>query len=199
MFTGLIKEMGRIAKVAVAPSGALRLIIAAPETTPLLNIGGSVAVDGCCLTCVRIDKDQFEVDLTPETVNKTSFPLLREGSLVNLELPLLFNGRIDGHLVQGHIDGMGKIVTKIALPDGSWEVEIAPPLEFIDYIVSKGSIAVDGVSLTIAARNTTCFKFAMIPHTARLTTLGLKQPGDSVNLEIDLMAKYAKQWVKTYA
>lgn len=192
MFTGLVEGRGTIIKVDARESG-LTLTIEHPNLVKQLQIGDSIAVNGCCLTAVSIDGNCCQVELVPETLERTSFGSIREGDRVNLELSLRANARLGGHFVQGHVDGLGTISEKRQLDDGSWWVSISAPKDCLRYIVEKGSIAVDGVSLTVAALAAGSFSFAMIPHTAEVTTLGTKAVGSPVHLEVDILAKYVER------
>jgi riboflavin synthase len=194
MFTGLIQEIGEV--LAIRPNGAgSRLKIRAKSVLEDAAIGDSIAVNGCCLTIVSLESGTWSADVVPETLQRTCLGNLKAGDPVNLESALRFNGRIGGHLVQGHIDGIGIIEAKKNLTDESSHVTITCPSTLLRYIVEKGSIAVDGVSLTVADVNQHSFAFAMIPHTSKATNLGWKQIGTPVNLEIDLMAKYLEKLI----
>lgn len=195
MYTGLIRELGVISDLKPQSNG-LSITIRSPEIVKTLKIDDSIAINGCCVTCIHIEGSTFKADLTPETLNKTNLKTLTINSTVNLERPLRLEDRLDGHLVQGHVDGVGTIISKNQLADASYIVEIVPPPSLMRYIVFKGSIAVDGVSLTVSSVSDTTFSFAMIPHTAKITTLGHKKTGDTVNLEVDVFAKYAEKWMK---
>lgn len=194
MFTGIIEEIGRVETLVPHASG-MRLTISAHKVMDNLTIGDSIAVNGCCLTVIHIDKDLWSADVVTETMRRTCLGELHIGSPVNLERALSFNGRLGGHLVQGHVDGIGTITVKQPQADGSKLVTIESPFEIVRYIVEKGSIAVDGISLTVTAVNETSFTFALIPHTAKATTLGGKKIGAHVNLEVDLIAKYVEKLV----
>jgi len=192
MFTGIVEETGRVEEVRKASSG-IELSVVAASTAESLKIGDSIAVNGCCLTVVEIrDKNELRFDLLRETWERTNLQSVSRGSLVNLERPLRANGRLDGHFVTGHIDGLGRIVR--------WErsgtdhvLEIAPPLELLRQIVQKGSIAVDGISLTVAAVNEKTFTVWIIPHTYEITALRERKVGDAVNLETDILGKYIEK------
>lgn len=195
MFTGLIEEVGSVRAIIPNAKGA-RLQINAKQVIKEALIGDSIAVNGCCLTVVELDSDHWSADVVSETMDRTCFRNLKPLDRVNLETPLKFNGRLGGHLVQGHIDGIGKISAKSPLLDGSTLVTIESQPAILRYIVEKGSIAVDGVSLTVASVNDNGFTFAMIPHTEKMTNLGWKQIGSSVNLEVDLIAKYVEKFTR---
>ncbi len=184
MFTGIVEELGSIA----ARDGS-RLRIAASKVLEDVRLGDSIAVNGCCLTVVAWETDPgwWEADVTPESSARTSLGDLAVGDPVNLERPVRLQDRLGGHLVQGHVDGIGTIVQ----PAPDLEVELDPAL--MRYVVEKGSITVDGVSLTVVEPREASFTVALIPHTAEVTTLGTKGPGDSVNLELDVTAKYVEK------
>ncbi len=197
MFTGLIEEGGRIAAIRPADQGA-RLVVSASVVLDGLEVGDSVAVNGACLTAVEITGAGFAVDCVAETLRRTSLGGLEEGDRVNLERPLRIGDRLDGHLVQGHIDGVGGV--RSATPEGeSTVLEITAPPELLRYVVEKGSIAVDGVSLTVAGRREDAFTVALIPHTMAVTTLGPQALGRPVNLEVDVVAKYVESLAAPYA
>lgn len=192
MFTGIIEELGRVRSVEPNEGGS-RLRIEAGRGPADLEIGGSVAVNGCCLTAVEIGDGAFSADCVTETLRRTSLGDLSEGDPVNLERPLRADGRLDGHVVQGHVDGVGTLAGRDPLPDGSFDLRVSAPAALLRYVVEKGAIAVDGVSLTVAAVDETGFTVALIPHTAEVTTLGYKETGDPVNLEVDILAKYVER------
>jgi riboflavin synthase len=195
MFTGIIEELGQIKSIEWKTEGA-RFYITAKEILEDGKKGDSICVNGCCLTIIEIHPCEWSCDVVRETLNCTTFRNLREGDPVNLERAIKLQDRLGGHLVQGHVDEVGMITQKKALDDGSWWMTIKTPPPLLRYMVYKGSIAIDGVSLTIAAIADNQFSFAMIPHTAALTTLGSKQPGEWVNLEVDLMAKYVERLLR---
>ena len=197
MFTGLIEEGGRIAAVEPGDQGA-RLVVAAARVLEGLEVGDSVAVNGACLTAVAITTDSFAVDCVAETLRRTSLGGLVAGDRVNLERPMRIGDRLDGHIVQGHIDGVGAV--RSATPEGgSTVLEITVPPELLRYVVEKGSVTVDGVSLTVARRLADGFTVALIPHTMVVTTLGPHALGRPVNLEVDVVAKYVESLVAPYA
>jgi len=191
MFTGIIEELGVIKAIARQPAGA-RIEIMAKQLLDDLSVGESVAVSGACLTVTGLASSSFEADLSGETLQRTTLGQMAVGDAVNLERSLRFNGRVGGHLVSGHVDGVGRIAERRQEGD-MLLVLIELPAELRRYCVSKGSIAVDGVSLTIndVTRNT--LSVTVIPHTAKMTTLGLKGAGGAVNLETDLIGKYIEQ------
>ncbi len=194
MFTGIIEHLGSVASIQTSPDGA-RLLIRAPEAAKELREGDSVAVNGACLTKVGGDGETFLVDVSPETLKKTGLGSLRSGDQVNLELAMRLGDRLGGHMVSGHVDAVGRIVAR--RPEGDSEiVTIEAPPEIMKYVVPKGSVAVDGISLTVAERERDRFRVAIIPHTSQKTTLLSKKPGDTVNLEADLIGKYVEQLVR---
>ena len=197
MFTGLIEEAGVVAEVGPAPEGA-RLMISAAAVLEGLSVGDSVAVNGACLTAVEVSAGGFAADCVAETLRRTSLGSLRAGDRVNLERPMRLGDRLDGHMVQGHVDGVGRV--RGTRGEGeSTILEIAPPASLLRYIVEKGSIAVDGVSLTVAERLPDAFTVALIPHTMEVTTLGPGARDRAVNLEVDVVAKYVESLAAPYA
>lgn len=195
MFTGIVEETGTIA--AIAPSErSIQLVVTASVCTKGTRIGDSIAVNGCCLTVTRIStakgKRRFHFDLLRETWNRTSLSTASLGTRVNLERALAAGGRLGGHFVTGHIDGTGTI-TKWERQGADHILEISAPKEVRPYLVAKGSIAVDGISLTIAAVTRSGFRLWIIPHTFEVTALSQRQVGDPVNLEADLLGKYVRQ------
>jgi len=184
MFTGIIEELGTV----LSRSGP-RLRIAARTVLDDVELGASIAVNGTCLTVVGWDADDgwWEADVVDETYSRTALGALEAGHRVNLERPVRLSDRLGGHLVQGHVDGVGEIIS--AAPD----LRIGCDRDLLRYVVEKGSITVDGISLTIAAVHDDGFSIAIIPHTMELTTLGHKGPGDAVNLEVDITAKYVER------
>lgn len=188
MFTGLIEALGTVRRVTAKGSGKELLITAAPMTAELA-VGESVAINGACLTVVEHDAESCRFEVGPETLTRTNLSDLRPGDRVNLERSLRLSDRLGGHLVQGHVDGMGKIAER--KKEGEWELvwfSCAPELTV--QMVSKGSVAVDGISLTLVDVAAGRFSVALIPHTLGATTLGIKPSGATVNLETDLLAKY---------
>lgn len=194
MFTGLVEELGTVRAVSPNGTGA-RLEIEASTVLEDATPGCSIAVNGCCLTVVELEPGFFAADAVEETLARTSLGALRAGERVNLERPVRLADRLGGHLVQGHVDGVGEVRERTSLPDGSTRVGIHAPRELLRYVVEKGSIAVDGVSLTVAGVDRDGFDFALIPHTATVTTLGTRGVGAAVNLEVDLVAKYIERLV----
>lgn len=188
MFTGIVEATGTVEEVR-AVGGGLRVTIDAPEVVLGLGVGDSVAVRGACLTAVEVDADSFTVELVTETVNRTVLGQLEAGVRVNLERAMAASGRFDGHIVQGHVDGIGTVAS--VTPEGdSRRVQIQSSPEVLRYVVEKGSITVDGVSLTVAGVSDGAFEVVLIPHTLAATTLGGLEAGTRVNLEADILAKY---------
>ncbi len=193
MFTGLVEEVGRVAEVRPGDEGA-RVSLRAPLVREGLAVGDSVSVNGACLTAVALAGDGFAVDAVAETLRRTALGGLGPGDPVNLERALRLGDRLGGHLVQGHVDATGTIVGARAEGE-STVLRIAAPDAVLRYVVEKGSVAVDGVSLTVAARLPDAFEVALIPHTMAMTTLGPQAVGRPVNLEVDLVAKYVEALV----
>ncbi len=196
MFTGIIEEVGRVA--AITQRGENRRIrIEAGQTPKQLKTGHSIAVSGVCLTALEIKKNSFCADLAPETWVRTSFSRIDEGARVNLELPMKADGRFDGHIVQGHVDGVGRLLEFERIPGSeNWWLHVELPDELEKFAVYKGSIAVEGISLTVAKLEKRRCTIAIIPHTVELTNLESLQPGDPVNLEMDIVAKYLEKWMR---
>jgi len=196
MFTGIIEEVGKV--VRIQQHGENRRITVEAENTPRqLATGDSVAVSGVCLTAVDIKPKSFCADLAPETWERTSFSRIHEGALVNLELPMKADGRFGGHIVQGHVDGVGRLVELERIADSeNWWLHIEIPSEIEKYTVFKGSISIEGVSLTVAKLEGNRCTIAIIPHTVEMTNLGSLKPGDPVNLEADLIAKYVEKMMR---
>ena len=195
MFTGIIEEVGRVA--AIKSEGAKRrLTVSCEKLLPELKIGDSVSVSGVCLTAIDISDENFSADLAQETWLRTSFSRLKSGALVNLELPMRANGRFDGHVVQGHVDGTGTVVSLEPVVNGNdYSLVINVPSELTRYIVPKGSLSIEGISLTVAAIDGTQARIAIIPHTADVTNLRTLQKNDPVNLEVDVIAKYVEKMI----
>jgi riboflavin synthase len=187
MFTGLVREVGTVASMQGG-----RLVIEAPGTAPGAQLGDSVAIDGVCLTVVARVDSTLSFDAVPETLSRTALGTLDQGSRVNLEPALRAGDALGGHYVQGHVDGVGSVAS--VEPEGEGRrVRFRAPAELLKYIVEKGSIAVQGTSLTVAAVDDTGFEVALIPHTLEATTLGQLQPDQRVNLEADVLAKYVEK------
>ncbi|CAF23615.1 riboflavin synthase [Candidatus Protochlamydia amoebophila] len=197
MFTGLVEEVGCLTKIEKRGDG-IRFQIEASKILEDIKIGDSINVSGCCLTVVEYFKQSFSCDLVAETLQRTYFHHLSIGDFVNLERAIKYSDRLGGHLVQGHIDDIGRIISYSTLEGGAYwvTIKISPPL--LRYVVHKGSITIDGVSLTIAEIGASHFSFAMIPHTGQCTILGRKGKGDLVNVEVDLMAKYIEKLMTPY-
>ena len=200
MFTGLVEELGTVRAVRPNATGA-RLEIEAAAVLDDVVLGASIAVNGCCLTVIDFGGVEsgdgwWAADAVEETLRRTCLGALAAGDRVNLERPVRLSDRLGGHIVQGHVDGVGRIAARTGLADGSTRMSVAADDSVLRYVVEKGSIAVDGVSLTVAGVDAKAFEFALIPHTATVTTLGIKGPGDPVNLEVDLVAKYVERLMK---
>jgi riboflavin synthase len=190
VFTGLVRDLGRV----VSFDGG-RLTVAAPATAAAAELGDSVAIDGVCLTVVALDGGTLSFDAVPETLARTALSSLDRGSRVNLEPALRAGDPLGGHYVQGHVDGVGTV--RSLEPEGAGKrIWIETPVDLLRYVVEKGSIAVQGASLTVAATDGAGFAVALIPHTLEVTTLGALAPGDRVNLEVDVLAKYVEKLIK---
>jgi riboflavin synthase len=189
MFTGIVRERGRVASTQQEPEG-LRLEIDAPETASQLGVGDSVSIGGACLTATAVSNGRFSVTAVAETLDRTTLGRLAPEDEVNLETATRAGDPLGGHFVQGHVDDVGRIAS---VDEGRVWVEAEP--EILRYCVEKGSITVDGVSLTIAALRGDAFEVALIPHTLEVTTLGAVEPGDEVNLEVDVLAKYVEKLI----
>src|SRR3954452_20652408 len=191
MFTGIVEELGSVRAVEPNEGGA-RLTIEASTVLDDVALGASIAVNGCCLTVVAFDDHSWCADAVIETLARTNLGDLAPGDAVNLERPVRLADRLGGHLVQGHVDATGTLRERAPQPDGSELVRFAAPTEVLRYVVHKGSITVDGVSLTVAGVDEDGFAIAVIPHTLAVTTLGRRTPGERVTLEVDLVAKYVE-------
>jgi riboflavin synthase len=193
MFTGIVEEVGRVSRMEQRGENR-RITITAGRVPNELKTGDSVSVSGVCLTALDIRAGSFCADLAPETWERTSFSRMHEGALVNLELPMKADGRFGGHIVQGHVDGVGKLIAleRIADSENFW-LRIELPREVEKYTVHKGSICIEGISLTVAKLEGRDCTVAIIPHTVEMTNLNSLQPGDPVNLEADLIAKYVEK------
>ena len=187
MFTGIVEERGAVREIAPT-----RLAVACRTVSSDAAIGDSIAVNGVCLTVVERSDDHLAFDVSAETLARTGLSRLNPGSPVNLERPLTLSSRLGGHLVQGHVDGVGEVAGIERGSDGGAWVTIGAPEGIARYLVEKGSVCVDGVSLTVAATNGSTFGVALIPHTLEVTTLGTAEVGDPVNLEVDMIAKYVE-------
>ena len=195
VFTGLIEEMGRIERLVTGPQSA-RLTVAARVVMDGLKAGDSVAVNGVCLTVTSLGRESFTADVMAETVAKSHLAGLAAGERVNLERALRLVDRVGGHLVAGHVDGVGTIIRKVER-DIAVLVTAAAPAEVLRYVVPKGSVAVDGISLTVVETGSDWFSVSLIPHTYRHTTLGHKENGAPVNLEVDMLARYVEKFVQS--
>lgn len=196
MFTGIVEEVGRVSSVEER-AGTKRLRVAAPKLAKELELGASIAVSGVCLTAVEIGPDWFVADLAAETVRRTSFSRISEDAVVNLELPAKYGDRMGGHVVQGHVDGVGRFVSLDRVPGAEdYWLKIEVPDEIAKYTVFKGSIAIEGISLTVAKVVGNTVEVAIIPHTREATNLHSLKAGDPINLEADVLAKYAEKLVQ---
>ena len=196
MFTGIIEEVGRVTGVAQENSNR-RLTVGASQLNRELKQGDSIAVSGVCLTAVEITPTSFAADLAAETWKRTSFSRIKKDALVNLELPMRADGRFGGHIVQGHVDGTGKFLAldRVGDADDYWlRIEIPPDLA--RYVIFKGSLCIEGISLTVAQIEGARVTAAIIPHTVKMTNLKALKPGDPVNLEVDVVAKYVEKMIK---
>lgn len=189
MFTGIVEELGRVRRVVPSEGGA-RVEIEAEIVLDDVELGASIAVNGTCLTVVEHGDGWWAADAVSETLGRTALGALVPGDPVNLERPVRLAGRLGGHVVQGHVDGIGTVVAREPLPDGSTRFRIRVAAALVRYVVEKGSITFDGVSLTVAAIDGDTIDIAVIPHTLAVTTFGARQPGDAVNVEVDVLAKY---------
>ncbi|MEN9934503.1 MAG: hypothetical protein RLZZ387_1082 [Chloroflexota bacterium] len=198
MFTGIVEEMGRVLVAANRQERDNVITIGCSVALEGARLGDSIAVNGTCLTVTALDERSFTVGLSPETLRRTNLGLLREGDRVNLERSLTYGGRMGGHYVQGHVDGVGEIVG--VRPEGeSKVVTICPPARLMPYIVEKGYVAVDGVSLTVAALDEQTFSVALIAYTQAAVIIGEQGVGAQVNLEVDIIAKYVERLASAYA
>jgi len=187
MFTGIVEEVGKVSSVRPG-----NLVIAASDVLQGMELGGSINVNGVCLTITGFNTSSFSVDIMSETLKRTNLGLLSAGDRVNLERPLALGGRLGGHLVQGHIDAAGSVAA-VRWDGEAMLVRFEAPPEVMGYVVEKGFMAVDGVSLTVVTKDTSSFQVSVVDYTRRHTTLGDRQVGDSVNLEVDIIAKYVEQ------
>jgi riboflavin synthase len=193
MFTGIIEEVGRVVRIAKS-SGTRGLTVSCERLAKELRKGDSIAVNGVCLTAVEITPDSVNFDLAEESWKRTSFSRIEEGALVNLELPMRADGRFGGHIVQGHVDGTGKFLGLDQIENAAdYWLRIEIPPELTRYIISQGSLSIEGISLTVARIAGTEVTAAIIPHTIAATNLKSLRPGDAVNLEVDMIAKYVEK------
>lgn len=197
MFTGIVEELGRVVEVTALSDDSARLVVSGPLVTADARHGDSIAVNGVCLTVVDLADGAFSADVMAETLRRSSLGGLQPGDPVNLERPMAADGRFGGHIVQGHVDGLGRI--RARHPSENWEVvEVDVPSDLARFLVEKGSITVDGVSLTVVEvvdGDPAWFSVSLIPTTLSATTLGSRQVGDPVNLEVDVIAKYVERMV----
>ena len=194
MFTGIVEELGRVAAIQELPDNAIRITIEGPTVLSDANLGDSICVNGVCLTVAQQDGDEFTADVMSETINRTTIGDLIAGAQVNLERPVTLSTRLGGHLVQGHVDAVGTVSAREH--SENWDVvTITPPKDLLKYVVEKGSITIDGTSLTVSAVTDSTFSVSLIPATLEKTTLGIRQIGDRVNLEVDVLAKYVEKLV----
>jgi riboflavin synthase len=193
MFTGIIEEVGKVLSVKEEGNNH-RLTVASTQSVKELTQGASIAVSGVCLTAVEITSKSFSADLAEETWNRTSFSRIKQGARVNLELPMRVNGRLGGHIVQGHVDGTGVFVALDRIPgaDDYW-LHIQIPPELARYVIFKGSLSIEGISLTVAKIEGAEVTVAIIPHTVEMTNLASLKAGDPINLEVDMIAKYVEK------
>jgi len=195
MFTGIIEELGTVESIEARAAGS-RLKVRCRTVMSDLTEGASIAVNGVCLTAVEPGADWFSADLAPETLRRSNLGALRAGSRANLERPLSPSGRLSGHIVQGHVDGVGEFLSLESLGADNWWLRIRVPAELDPFLVYKGSIAIDGISLTIASLESDVLSVTIIPHTYRNTTLGGYRPGARVNLECDILAKHVEKLLR---
>ena len=192
MFTGIIEELGSVVSLTRSGVGARLAVRCSLVLSDLIN-GGSIAVNGVCLTALDLRPDGFSADLAPETLARTNLYALQPGSPVNLERPATLVTRLSGHIVQGHVDTTGIVEAIVDFGDGNREMTVRVPLEFDRYLVSKGSITLDGISLTVASVEQGMVRVAIIPHTWAATNLSARQPGEQVNVECDVLAKHVEK------
>jgi riboflavin synthase len=193
LFTGIVEELG-VVEALEDQGDAIRLTVRGPHVTADARLGDSISVNGCCLTVAERDGETFTADVMRETLAKTSLGVLERGGRVNLERAVTAQTRLGGHIVQGHVDGTGTVLRRT--PSEHWEVvEISVPEQLARYLVDKGSVTVDGISLTVVSAGATSFTVSLIPETLARTTLGFKQEGEPVNLEVDVIAKYVERLI----
>jgi riboflavin synthase len=194
MFTGIVEQIGTVEAVSDNEE-VRRLVLSAPGLGELA-IGASISVNGVCLTAVDTGENTVSVEVIPETLQRTNLGTMHQAGQVNLERPMPANGRFDGHIVQGHVDGVGTVSAVEKSDGGRVVMKVEIPETLRRYVVEKGSITIDGVSLTVASLTDDGFGVALIPHTLEVTTLGLRNPGDTVNLEVDVLAKYVERLLR---
>ena len=196
MFTGIIEGLGTISSIRSSGKGR-RLAVTADFSLEHTRIGDSIAVNGACLTAVTVSAKRFEADVSPETLRLTTLGSAKSGERVNLERALRLSDRLGGHLVAGHVDGIGEIRDRQTAGNATI-IDIAVPRSLSRYLIDKGSVAVDGISLTVNAFDDTGFSVSVIPHTGQMTTIGLKKTGEKVNIETDLIGKYVEKFITGY-
>jgi riboflavin synthase len=194
MFTGIIEHLGMVASVTSKDLGRALALDVGPLNG--IGVGDSLAVNGVCLTAAEVEDGLVLVEVIGETLSRSNLGELVPGDVVNLERAMAIDGRFDGHVVQGHVDGVGKVLS-ISDPGDGVRLEMEVPGDLVRYVVEKGSITVDGISLTVAGLNGEVVDIALIPHTMAMTTLGLRKPGDTVNLEVDVLAKYVERLLES--
>ncbi|MBV8867490.1 MAG: riboflavin synthase [Acidobacteriaceae bacterium] len=194
MFTGIVEELGHVIRFESGEAGA-HLQIRCFSVLQDASVGSSIAVNGTCLTALEIKGNEWSSDIAPETLKRTNLGHLQPGSIVNLERPLRATSRLDGHFVLGHVDATGFVVSLEALGDGNWWLKVRVPAELTRYIVSKGSLAIDGISLTVAEMADNLVSIAVIPHTYQHTTLHARRAGSPVNIEVDILAKHLEKLI----
>jgi len=198
VFTGIINHQGTVESFR-EDSGGAKLVIRAPEIAPELEISASIAVNGCCLTVIARDAQTFSADLSPETIRRTALGSMKPCTRVNLERPLRAGQELGGHFVQGHVDGVGEIAALVQeghaanAGEQNWRLDVQLPPQIARYVAEKGSLAIDGISLTVAALQQSCASFAVIPFTYAHTNISERKTGDAVNLEADILAKYVER------
>jgi riboflavin synthase len=192
MFTGIIEELGAVEAIEARANGA-RIRVRCTTVLEDSPAGASIAVNGVCLTAIELAAGGFAADVARETLSRSTLGQLKKGDLVNLERPLAAGGRLGGHIVQGHVDGVGEIVSVEQLGGGDWWLEVRVPAPLARYTAEKGSIAIDGISLTVATLESDVVSVSVIPHTYENTVLRVRRPGDRVNIECDILAKYVER------
>ncbi|MCE5310196.1 MAG: riboflavin synthase [Acidobacteriales bacterium] len=192
MFTGIIEELGAVEAIEARANGA-RIRVRCATVLEDSPTGASIAVNGVCLTAIELATGGFAADVARETLSRSTLGQLKKGDPVNLERPLAAGGRLGGHIVQGHVDGVGEIVSVEQLGGGDWWLEVRVPAQLARYTAEKGSIAIDGISLTVAALESDVVSVSVIPHTYENTVLKMRRPGDRVNIECDILAKYVER------
>ena len=197
MFTGIIEETGTIAEIELGSAGNARLTIRCKLVLNETSTGDSIAVNGVCLTALSLTPNTFSADLAPETLMRTNLGDLVEGSKVNLERPLQLSARLSGHIVQGHVDGTGVLEALDQLGEDNWWLKIRVPAELDRYLVFKGSVALDGISLTVASIENRVLGVTVIPHTIQNTALSDRKPGSRINIETDILAKHVEKLMAT--